>query len=314
MVVGGHGFIGHNVVINLLKLGHNVAVVDNMRVGNNMTDNHWLYKNRLDEINKHGMYINVPWAFNTKESYKALDSFKPQIIIFMPGPANQRYLDRYPINGFESLSTHLVEYLDKCHKIRRFVYISSSMVYGDFYKPVKETDPLNPIGLYGIGKMTSEMIVRNFTRETGVEHTIVRPSAVYGAWDNPDRVVAKFMTAAIQNKTLKVNGIGEQLDFTHVSDAATGIVKAALSDNAKNKTYNITNGNAVLIQDVAQKIVNLVGTGKVMLVDKDKNMPSRAALDITQAMIDFDYSPKIDIDTGIQDVYNWIIKSPYYLG
>ena len=130
------------------------------------------------------------------------------------------------------------------NKVKRFVYISSSMVYGNFkntyFEGVDETHECNPIGQYGIMKLAGEWLVKDYSRRTGLIYTILRPSAVYGPLDVEDRVVSKFLLSAMRGETIQVNGPKEELDFTFVTDVAEGIVSAALSDNTNNMTYNIT--------------------------------------------------------------------------
>jgi len=125
------------------------------------------------------------------------------------------------------------------NNIKRFAYASSSMVYGDFTNFVTEDAVCRPQGQYGIMKLAGEWLVKDYSRKSGLEYTIFRPSAVYGPLDVEDRVISKFLLTAMRGGVLKVNGVNETLDFTFVDDAADGIVAATLSDNTVNKTYNI---------------------------------------------------------------------------
>jgi nucleoside-diphosphate-sugar epimerase len=86
----------------------------------------------------------------------------------------------------------------KKHHVKRFVYISSSMVYGNFDNNVVESAVCNPEGQYGIMKLAGEWLVKDYARRTGMEVVIIRPSAVYGPLDVEDRVVAKFMLTAMR--------------------------------------------------------------------------------------------------------------------
>jgi serine protease Do len=99
----------------------------------------------------------------------------------------------------------------KRHKIPKFVYISSSMVYGDFDNDVTEDYNCRPQGQYGIMKLMGEHLVKDYTRRGCFDHVIIRPSAVYGEYDVEDRVVSKFMTMAMRGETLKVKGADEVL-------------------------------------------------------------------------------------------------------
>jgi nucleoside-diphosphate-sugar epimerase len=125
-------------------------------------------------------------------------------------------------------------------------------------------------------------------------------------------VIAKFMLAAVRGGTLKVNGARETLDFTYVDDAATGIVAAALSNNANNQTYNITKSHGRSLLDAANLAVKITGRGTIEVQDRDANFPSRGALNIDAARKDFGYFPQVDIEEGFQAYYEWIDNSVYW--
>jgi UDP-glucose 4-epimerase len=186
------------------------------------------------------------------------------------------------------------------------------MVYGDFTDDVTEDVQCRPQGQYGIMKLAGEWLVRDYTRSSGMAHTIIRPSAVYGPLDVEDRVIAKFMLTAVRSGTLKVNGAGETLDFTYVDDTATGIVAAALSNNANNRTYNITKSHSRSLLDAANLAVKIAGRGTIEVQDRDTNFPSRGALNIDAARKDFGYFPQVDIEEGFQTYYEWINDSVYW--
>jgi len=200
----------------------------------------------------------------------------------------------------------------KEHKVKKFLYISSSMVYGDFKDDVKEDAVCRPQGQYGIMKLAGEWLVKDYTRNYGLTHTIIRPSAVYGPLDVEDRVIAKFMLTAMRGGTLKVNGAGETLDFTYVDDAANGIVAAALTENTDNKTYNITKSHSRTLLDAANLAVKIAGKGEIIVRDKDKDFPSRGALNIDAAKRDFGFDPKVDVEEGFERYYDWLASSPYW--
>jgi nucleoside-diphosphate-sugar epimerase len=200
----------------------------------------------------------------------------------------------------------------KKHHVCKFIYISSSMVYGDFTDQVTEDSECRPQGQYGIMKLAGEWLVRDYTRRGAFDHVIIRPSAVYGPLDVEDRVISKFMLTAMRGGTLKVNGASETLDFTYVDDAADGIVAATLSTTANNKTYNITKSHSWSLLDAANLAVQIAGQGTVEVRDKDADFPSRGALNIDAARRDFGYDPKIDIEQGFQRYYEWFKHSVYW--
>jgi nucleoside-diphosphate-sugar epimerase len=186
------------------------------------------------------------------------------------------------------------------------------MVYGDFTDDVKEDAICKPQGQYGIMKLAGEWLVRDYSRRTNLVHTIIRPSAVYGPLDVEDRVISKFLLTAMRGGVLNVNGANETLDFTYVEDAATGIVAAALSDNTENKTYNITKSHSRTLLEAAQLALKLAGGGILLVRDKDKDFPSRGALNIDAARRDFGYDPKVDVEEGFERYYEWLSTSSYW--
>ncbi len=314
LVTGGLGLIGHNVVNKLESLGHEIVIVDNKTsYGLIPTDElNYLMNERIKKIKTKEIF-NADIA-----DYYAIDEllndYEPEIIIHLASFPRQKVVNVNPRAGSRTMSEGLLNLLElaKKHKVRRFVYISSSMVYGDFTDDVTEDAICKPQGQYGIMKLAGEWLVKDYTRSCNLEHTIIRPSAVYGPLDVEDRVISKFILSALRSQTLKVNGINETLDFTYVDDAANGIVAASLSENAINKTYNITKSHSRTLKYAAELAVKLAGKGSIEIKDKDKDFPSRGALNIDAARNDFGFDPKVDVEEGFKIYYDWIVNSPYW--
>jgi nucleoside-diphosphate-sugar epimerase len=226
----------------------------------------------------------------------------------------QKVVNASPGWGADVMMKGLINLLEsaKKHNVRRFVYISSSMVYGDFEDQALEDDECRPQGQYGIMKLAGEWLVKDYARKTGMEYVIIRPSAVYGPLDVEDRVVAKFMLQAMRSGTLRVNGASETLDFTYVDDAADGIVAAATRIMARNNTYNITKSHSVSLLEAAKMIVKIVGKGTIEVKDKDADFPSRGALNIDRARTILGFDPKVDVEQGFQKYYEWLSTSDYW--
>ena len=196
------------------------------------------------------------------------------------------------------------------NNVKKFVYVSSSMVYGNFNST--EIDGINedtdccPIGPYAIMKLTGEWLVKDYTRRFGITHTIIRPSAVYGPYDIENRVVSKFLSNAMRGEELIVKGIDDELDFTFVDDAVRGIALAATSNNTDNTIYNITKGQSRTLLEAAELTVKLAGKGSIRIESRDNNFPRRGQLNILRAKQDFNYNPTVTIEEGFQEYYNWI--------
>jgi len=314
LVTGGLGLIGHHVVNRLQDQGHIVSIMDtvtNYGIIPEAELNH-LIEQRIKKIKLDGYY---KYDVSDREKVnKVFDIEQPEIVIHMASFPRQKVVNANPALGSRVMSEGLLNLLEasNAYDVRKFIYISSSMVYGDFTNDVKEDAICKPQGQYGIMKLAGEWLVRDYTRRTNLTHTIIRPSAVYGPLDVEDRVISKFLLTAMRGGTLKVNGSTETLDFTYVDDAADGIVAAALSDNTDNKTYNITKSHAVTLYEAAQMAVKLAGKGIIELREKDADFPSRGALDITAAKTDFNFAPKVDVAEGFANYYNWLTNDSYF--
>jgi nucleoside-diphosphate-sugar epimerase len=314
LVTGGLGLIGHNVVAQLEAKDHEVVITDT-RTNYGIIDQNelnYLMAERLKKIRTDRIYhIDIANA----ESFDWLvEQHQPNVIIHMASFPRQKVVNANPAWGAQVMMEGLINICEsaKKHGVERVVYISSSMVYGNFTDDVSEDDVCRPQGQYGIMKLAGEHLVKDYTRRGCFDHVILRPSAVYGPLDVEDRVVSKFMLAAMQDRVLKVNGANETLDFTYVDDAADGIVAAAILPNAANQTFNITKSHSVSLLQAANMIVRIVGKGSIELHDKDADFPSRGALNIDRARAVLGYDPKIDVEEGFENYYVWLKNSVYW--
>ena len=314
LVTGGLGLIGHNVVQRLQKRGDDVVIVDNRTTYGIIPQDEldYLMAERWKKIDPTDVYY-TDIADGVKFD-QIVKNHKPEVIIHMASFPRQKVVNANPALGARVMMEGLMNICEsaKNHGVERVVYISSSMVYGDFEDQVEEDTVCKPIGQYGIMKLAGEDIVRDYHRRDSFDYAIVRPSAVYGPLDVEDRVVAKFMLQAMRGDVLRVNGAGETLDFTYVDDAADGIVAAATRVMAANRTYNITKSHSVSLLEAAEMIVKIVGRGTIEVKDRDADFPTRGALCIDRARVILGFDPKVDVEEGFQNYYNWLNNSVYW--
>ena len=281
LVTGGLGFIGHNVVALLEAQGHTCVVTDTQTtygiIPKDELDS--LISERRKKIRTDRIYgidiadqDGIAWLIN---------KHLPDTVIHLASFPRQKVVNRNPQSGSHTMSQGLLNLLEASaqHDVQKFVYVSSSMVYGNFkdthFDGINESHSTDPIGQYGIMKLAGEWLVRDYSRRTKMAHTILRPSAVYGPLDVEDRVVSKFLLGAIRGDTIQVRGGLEELDFTYVLDAAKGIAEAAVSDATYNTTYNITRGRSRTLLEAAKLAVQIAGQGTINIQVADENFPSR---------------------------------------
>jgi nucleoside-diphosphate-sugar epimerase len=313
LVTGGAGFIGHNVVRILEQQGHECIVIDTC------TDYGFVPKEELTYlINERSKRFNARIRSIDIREGQFVDTifktYKPDIVIHMASFPRQKVVEQNPLLASDVMSSGLVNLLEKSkqYSIKKFVYISSSMVYGDFTADVLEAHTCRPQGQYGIMKLMGEKLVEDYHRLGAFDYTIIRPSAVYGEWDVEDRVVSKFMTMAMRGETLRVKGADEVLDFTYVEDTAQGIVLAATLDRANSQIYNITRSDErqYTLKDAAELAIKIAGKGDLIVADRDLSFPKRGRLSIMKAQRDLGYSPQVGVEQGFQRYYDWYSQNP----
>jgi UDP-glucose 4-epimerase len=316
LVTGGLGLIGHNVVRRLLDQGHEVVVTD-IRTNYGLIPQdeiEYLMGERLKKIPEIESRMHRVDIADRDCIDWIMRKYRPDTVIHLASFPRQKVVNANPQLGSRAMSEGLLNLLEASVKnsVCRFLYVSSSMVYGDFSDDVTEQAECRPQGQYGIMKLAGEWLVRDYTRKYGIAHTIIRPSAVYGPLDVEDRVISKFLLTAMRGGTIRVNGAAETLDFTYVDDAADGIVAAAIRPQANNQTYNITKSHSKTLLAAAELAVQIVGRGSIEVRDRDADFPSRGVLNITAARRDLGFDPQVDIEEGFQRYHEWLANSVYW--
>ena len=308
LVTGGKGFIGSKIV-EMLSQDHKVTVVDNHDTYGIMTKQELdkLYQWRTRNWKAENVSMIPGDILDRLVCLKAF-SHNPEIVIHLATYPRAKIVDEDPILGIPKVintTTNLLWHSSKWD-IKKFVYISSSMVYGDFVDGTKEDANTKPKNIYGEAKLTGERMVKLFAKRDGLNYNIIRPSGVYGPGDMPDRVVSKFFEKAMSNKTITLHNGENKVDFTYRQDAARGIILAALSSVA-NVSFNITAGNATSLRTLAEKIIEITGSDSdVEDIGNHKLYPMRGTLDIGRAKDLLEYEPQFTLEQGLKSYYDWL--------
>jgi nucleoside-diphosphate-sugar epimerase len=219
---------------------------------------------------------------------------------------------------FKTYTTNNVEatqiLLEACvgRPLTRFVYASSSSVYGDLAAiPMREDALPRPVSPYGVTKLAAEQLGYLYHVNYGVPTTAMRYFTVYGPRQRPDMAFNRFLRAALKDEPITLYGDGEQTrDFTFVGDAVAATI-AAGDRGVPGTAYNIGGGSRVSMNDVLKLIERVAGHPlTVRREDAQKGDMRDTYADTSLARRDLGFSPKVALEEGIQAEYRWLQSSP----
>lgn len=314
-ITGGEGFIGSWIVEKLSQAGHQVHTLDN-RDTYGVIDQYdlerlceWRQRN-WKNVRKFGGDVTTPESYYELTPENVLAEIQTSdVVIHLASFPRAKIVNEDPQTGVNNIVGGTTNILNFCKntKVKRFVFVSSSMIYGHFKDGTKENVSARPINVYGEAKLAAEKMTEFYGRVYGLEYVIARPSGVYGPGDIPDRVLSKFFDAAMRDKDINVHDANNKVDFTYVQDTADGIVRCALEKKAANQVFNITAGSATSLGEAAEKIIKLTGSrSRIKDTGQNNLYPERGTLDITQAKKLLKYQPQHSFDQGIKKYYEWL--------
>ena len=317
-LIGGAGFIGHNLAISLKKRGHKPIIIDSLAVNNmlSFTDSeiknrnlYWSILNqRIDLLHDYNIEINIEDARNYNAMSMLISDYVPDVIIQLAAVSHANKSNKDPHTTFDHTLRTLENTLDIAKNFKSHViYFSSSMAYGNFNSiEVTEETPCNPLGIYGTLKYSGELIVQAYHRVFDIPYTIIRPSALYGERCVSRRVGQIFIENAVQGLDISINGDGsDMLDFTYIDDLVHGIMLVIENENAKNETFNLTYGEARTIGEMAEILRHNFDGIKINYTSKDKLTPDRGTLNVEKARNLLGYSPQNPLEIGYPKYINW---------
>ena len=312
LITGGAGFIGYFLTKNLLAKGHEVIIYDAFLNYIPPLKSHYPYylEYRLRDLQDKASIVRGDIR-HRGELVKTLKEFRPEIIIHLAAipvatVSDQHSEDATQINLGGTAT--ILEAIRAMGFVKRFVYASSSFVYGNFIRDsADENHPTSPIDVYGATKLSGEILTKGFGRRFGIEYVIVRPSAVYGPTDANRRVTQIFVEKALRGEPLTLyNGGQDRVDFTYIDDVVQGFSLAALQPEARNETFNITHGEGKSAEELANILKKLVPGTKTIIEESTEIRPKRGTLDISKAKKILGYQPQYPLEEGMKKYVEFI--------
>ena len=316
LVTGGAGFIGSEIVRQLLSKGHHVRVADNLSKKDPSTS-----LRTSAHSNKNLEFINVDLtdSHKTKKVFAGIDI----CINAAAKIGGIGYFHKYPatiLSENNKIYSSTFEAAVKA-KIKRMVYISSSMVFESTTAfPSKEHDIVKippPVTAYGFSKLTGEWYCHAFWDQYKLSYSICRPFNAYGVNEYPEKepgyahVIPDLVRKILSGQyPLELLGDGEQTRcFTHVYDVADGVITVALSPKAKNEDFNIGSDKEIKMLDLAKKIWNLMIIRKPFKVKFTKGFKfdiKRRVPDVAKTKKMLNWEPKVNFEKGLLEVIEWL--------
>ena len=307
LVTGGAGFIGSNIVDELVRRGHDVAVLDDLSSGKET--NLAAVRN---EIELHKASIT-----DLEPLHRACKGVDYVVHLAARTSVPRSVLDPIETNRVNIDGTLNVLVAARDAKVRRVVYAASSSAYGETPTlPKVESMQPEPISPYGVTKYVGELYAKVFGRVYGIENASVRYFNVFGPRQDPTSqysgVLSRFMLAVIEGNQPVVYGDGEQSrDFTFVENVVDETLRACEVPAASGKVFNGGTGSRITLNQVLKLLGEIAGKKIQAKYDPPRTGDIRdSQADISLARTILGYKPLVDFEQGLKRTWEWY-KSTY---
>ena len=305
LVTGGAGFIGSEVVSQLLTNGYFVTILDNFSSGK---------KQYLPKSNKKLKVIKGD--IRDKKSVKKAVTDQEVVIHLaaLPFIPDSFY---YPGDFFDVNTNGSVNMLwnsIKSRTVETFVQISTSEVYGSAQTvPMDENHPTTPHSTYAVSKLAGDRAAFTLHKENGFPVVIIRPFNSYGPRFTEPYIIPEIMSQILNNsKEIILGNVNTARDFTYVQDTASAIIKSMIEKKANGEIINVGSGTEISILNLAKKILKIAKKKSKIKYDESRERPydvNRLNCNNKKAKKILKWSPKISMDIGLSQTFSWATKN-----
>ena len=320
-LIGGAGFIGHNLALHLHSLGAQVSIIDSLQV-NNLASfsatsedsvNRSLYLSILNERQRLFKKLKSLFSYRMPEIIMLfaglINDIQPQVVIQLAAVSHANKSNKDPYSTFDHSFRTLENALDASRdRVEHFHLLFIKHGLRTFHRSCcyRRIHSCNPLGIYGALKYGGEKLVIAYNQVFDLPYTIVRPSALYGERCVSRRVGQIFIENALTGKDINIAGDGsDRLDFTYIKDLVKGIELVISKDESLNQTFNLTYGDSRSLADMAEIMKANFKNLEVNYTPKDNLTPDRGTLSIEKARKMLDFRPSFPLEKGYLEYINW---------
>jgi nucleoside-diphosphate-sugar epimerase len=303
LVSGGYGFIGSHIVDRLLSEGYSVGILDNLSTGTKTN----IDSERITKLKFHN--VDVVDTISLVKAVKGYEAVLHQAALVSVKRSVEDPITTHKVNATGTLNM-LKAALE--NKVKRFVYASSSSVYGNTESlPKREDMKCSPISPYAVSKLAGECYCTSFAYVYGLVTVSLRYFNVYGPRQREgpySGVIPIFVEKVMQNENPQIFGDGNQTrDFTYVDDVVQANLLSLEKDIEPGEVFNIATGRPVTINELAQIVCKLSGKTQLRPVHCEQRPGDVKAsyADISKASSVLGYRPSISLEHGIKKVIEW---------
>ncbi|MDI6811325.1 MAG: GDP-mannose 4,6-dehydratase [archaeon] len=300
LVTGCAGFIGSHLVDKLLEQGYEVIGIDCF------TD---YYQREIKEANISNASNNNNFELIEEDILNLNEYPEVDYVLHEAAQAGVRAswgksFEIYVRNNIEATQKLLEFYKDL--NIKKFVYASSSSVYGDAELPMREDSLLKPVSPYGVTKLAGENLCYLYQKNYNVPTISLRYFTVYGPRQRPDMAIHKFVKAIFNGDEITVFGDGTQTrDFTFVDDAVEATILASGNDIV-GEVFNVGGGSRISVNELIGMMQNIIGEkARLKYIEKQKGDVRDTLADVNKAEKELGWIPVINIYKGLEKYIKW---------